>query len=112
MVHKTKTKKHSKEAHLGRIFDLGVQEGDAILIWGYAEGYNFDFGVRKYQKVENPCINQLKTVSVIPLNEFLLTFDFVVSSVHRVPRFDPVNRPETSEDSNEVLEGDRFIDGQ
>jgi hypothetical protein len=22
---------------------------------GYAEGYNFDLGVREYQKVENPC---------------------------------------------------------
>ncbi len=32
------SKKHSKEALLGRIFDLGVREGHAILIWGYAEG--------------------------------------------------------------------------
>jgi hypothetical protein len=35
-------KKRSKEALLGRIFDLGVREGHIILIWGYAEGYNFD----------------------------------------------------------------------
>ena len=34
-------KTRSKEALLGRIFDLGVREGHAILIWGYAEGYNF-----------------------------------------------------------------------
>jgi hypothetical protein len=41
---------HSKEAHLGRIFDL---EGT----WG---GYNFDFGVHEYQKVENPWFTILK----------------------------------------------------
>jgi hypothetical protein len=39
---------------LGRIFDLGVREGHIFLIWGYAEEYNFDLGVRGYQKVENP----------------------------------------------------------
>jgi hypothetical protein len=33
---------------------LGVREGYASLIWGYAEGYNFDLGVRKNDKVENP----------------------------------------------------------
>jgi len=33
---------------------LGVRKGHTILIWGYAEGYNFDLGVRGYQKVENP----------------------------------------------------------
>ncbi len=47
-------KKCSKEAFLGRIFDLGVREGHIIIIWGYAEGYSFDLGVRGYQKVENP----------------------------------------------------------
>jgi hypothetical protein len=26
-----------------------------IFIWGYAEGVQHDLGVRKYQKVENPC---------------------------------------------------------
>jgi hypothetical protein len=25
---------------------LGVRKGGTILIWGYAEGYNFDLGVR------------------------------------------------------------------
>jgi hypothetical protein len=45
------------EAYLGRIFYLGVRKGDTILIWGYAEGYNYDLGVREYQKVENPCSN-------------------------------------------------------
>ena len=35
-------------------FYLGVREGHTILIWGYAEGYNFNLGVRRYQKVENP----------------------------------------------------------
>ena len=47
-------KKCSKEALLGTIFYLGVCEGHIILIWGYAEGYNFDFWVRGYQKFENP----------------------------------------------------------
>jgi hypothetical protein len=42
------------EAHLGRIFYLEVHKGDTILIWGYAEWYNFDLGVCKYQKIENP----------------------------------------------------------
>jgi hypothetical protein len=51
------------EAYLGRLFYLGVREVDSILIWGYAEGYNFDLGVHKYQKVEDPClrVNQIKT---------------------------------------------------
>jgi hypothetical protein len=39
-------KKRFKEAHLCRIFYLGVRKGHIILIWGYAEGYNFEFGVR------------------------------------------------------------------
>ncbi len=39
---------------MGRIFYLGVRKEDTILIWGYAEGYNFDLGVHEYQKVENP----------------------------------------------------------
>jgi hypothetical protein len=39
---------------MGRIFDLGVRKGHTILNWGYAEGYNFDLGVRGYQKVEKP----------------------------------------------------------
>jgi hypothetical protein len=47
-------KKCSKEALVGRIFDLGVREGHTILVWGYAEGYSFDLGVCRYQKVENP----------------------------------------------------------
>ncbi len=32
----------------------GVRKGDTTLIWGYAESYNSDLGVREYQKVENP----------------------------------------------------------
>jgi hypothetical protein len=47
-------KKCSKEAFMGRFFYLGVREGHIILIWGYTEGYNFDLGVRGYQKDENP----------------------------------------------------------
>jgi hypothetical protein len=49
-----KVNHYSKEAYLGRIFYLGVHQGDTSLIWGYAEGYHFDLGVNKYQKVENP----------------------------------------------------------
>ncbi len=33
---------------------MGVREGVTILIWGYAEGYNPELGVREFQKVENP----------------------------------------------------------
>ena len=40
---------------MGIMFDQGVRKRGPILIWGYAERYNFDLGVRKYQKVENPC---------------------------------------------------------
>ncbi len=47
-------KKRSKEDILGRILDLGVRKGHTILIWGYAEGYNFNLGVRGYQKFESP----------------------------------------------------------
>jgi hypothetical protein len=31
-----------------------AKKGDTSLIGGYAEGYNFDLGVPKYQKFENP----------------------------------------------------------
>ncbi len=48
-------KNYSKQVNLGRIFVLGVREEDTILIWGYAERYNPDLGVREYKKVENPC---------------------------------------------------------
>ncbi len=47
-------KKHLKEDYMGIIFDQGVRKRGPILIWGYPERYNFDLGVRKYQKVENP----------------------------------------------------------
>ena len=48
---------------MGRIFDLGVRKGGAILIWGYAEGYSPDLGVREYQKVENPCYKALQILN-------------------------------------------------
>ncbi len=38
---------------------MGVRIGDTSLIWWYALGYNFDFGVREYQKVENPWYKRL-----------------------------------------------------
>jgi hypothetical protein len=44
---------------MGRIFDQGVRKRGPILIWGYAERNNFDLGVRKYQKVENPCFRRI-----------------------------------------------------
>jgi hypothetical protein len=47
-------KNYSKQVNLGRIFVLGVRKEDTILIWGYAERYNPDLGVREYKKVENP----------------------------------------------------------
>ncbi len=48
-------KKSSKEARLGRFFDLGVREGHITLICGYAEVYNLYLGVCGYQNVESPC---------------------------------------------------------
>jgi hypothetical protein len=39
---------------------LGVRKGGTSLMWGYAEGYNFDLGVREYQKVENPCYKTIQ----------------------------------------------------
>ncbi len=42
---------------MGYNSDLGVREGDTILIWGYAEGYNPNLGVCEYQKVENSWSN-------------------------------------------------------
>jgi hypothetical protein len=53
-------KKHPKEDYMGIMFDQGVRKRGPILIWGYAERYNFDLGVRKYQKVENPWFRQFK----------------------------------------------------
>ena len=38
----------------------GVHKGDTTLIWGYAESYNSDLGVREYQKVENPWTTVIK----------------------------------------------------
>jgi hypothetical protein len=52
-------KNHLKEDYMGIMFDQGVRKRGPILIWGYTERYNFDLGVRKYQKVENPCIKRL-----------------------------------------------------
>ncbi len=34
--------------YMGRLYDLGVRKGGTILLCGYAEGYNFDFGVSEY----------------------------------------------------------------
>ncbi len=50
--HKIK-KTHPNEASLSRFFYLGVHKGDTSLIWWDAEGYNFNLGISKYQKVEN-----------------------------------------------------------
>ncbi len=44
------------------IFDQGVRKRGPILIWGYAEVYNFYLGVHKYQKVENPCARLCKDI--------------------------------------------------
>ena len=35
------------------------------MIWGYAEGYNFDLGVHEYQKVENPWSTLLCATEVV-----------------------------------------------
>ncbi len=46
----------------------GVRKGHIILIWGYAEGYNFDLGVRGYQKVENHCVISFKIIGLFTNN--------------------------------------------
>jgi hypothetical protein len=51
-----KKKKIHFDPNMNRLFDLGVRKGGTILIWGYAEGYNFDLGVCEYLKVENSCV--------------------------------------------------------
>jgi hypothetical protein len=56
--------KHSKVAHMGIIFDLEVRKGDTTMIWGYAEGYNFDL-LCKCQKVENPCNKVITTLNIL-----------------------------------------------
>ncbi len=43
-----------KRVQIKTILLFGGTQRGATLIWGYTEGYNFDLGVRKYQKVENP----------------------------------------------------------
>ncbi len=48
-----KIKKNSKEIILGRIFYMGLREGETTLIWVYAEWFNFHLGIQEYQKVEN-----------------------------------------------------------
>jgi hypothetical protein len=45
---------HQMKLILVEFFIWGVHKGDTVLIWGYAEGYNFYLGVGKYQKIENP----------------------------------------------------------
>ena len=50
-----KIKKCPKQAHLSEIFELGVHKGVQSWFGGYAEEVNFDLGVRKYLKFENPC---------------------------------------------------------
>ena len=49
---------------MGRISYLGVHKGDILLIWGYTEGYNFDFGVRQFKRLRNPVLGRsLKKLS-------------------------------------------------
>jgi hypothetical protein len=80
-------KKRSKEDLLGTILDLGVREGHTILIWGYAEGYNFDLGVRGYQKVENPWLkSNFDDLAFKSLDDLAITSFDAASFYHFKPR--------------------------
>jgi hypothetical protein len=50
--------------YMGRLYHWGVRKGGTILLWGYAEGHNFDFGVREYLKFENPWKKQLSIATI------------------------------------------------
>ncbi len=49
-----KIKKASKTSTFRWIFWFGGTQRGTIMVWGNAEEVNFDLGVRKYLKVENP----------------------------------------------------------
>jgi hypothetical protein len=53
-----KIKKPSKDAYLGRIFDLGVCEGDTILILGHAEGKKLIWGYASTKSLRTPDLNK------------------------------------------------------
>ncbi len=58
-------KPHPNEAYLGRIFYLGVREGDTILIWGYAST----------KRLRTPDLHHLCVVtSVFLIKKLVLTF--------------------------------------
>ncbi len=49
-------KTHSKEAHLGRIFDLGVCKKDTALIWGCAEETFLIWGYASTKRLRTPAL--------------------------------------------------------
>jgi len=57
---------HSKEAHLGRIFDLGVRKKDTTLVWGYAEEIFLIRGYASTKKLRTPGIDYFHTSKLIP----------------------------------------------
>jgi len=61
----------------------GVRQGDIILIWGYAEGYNLDLAIREYQKVEKPWSKQLwnKNLQIIQMVIWSITWLIPLSVV-------------------------------
>ncbi len=55
-------KKCSKEALLGRIFDLGVCEGHIILIWGTQRGTILIWGYAGTKRLRTPELNDIVTI--------------------------------------------------
>ena len=53
---------------MGRIFDLGVREAHTILIWGYAEGFNFDLGYTGTKRLRTPGLEHSKAEWMIRLS--------------------------------------------
>ncbi len=67
-----KLKKCSKEAILGRIFDLGVREGHIILILGYTEGTILIWGYAGTKRLRTPDLELsfYRKFTVLPVNYF------------------------------------------
>jgi hypothetical protein len=60
-----------------------VQRG-TILIWGYAEGYNFELGMGEQQKVENPWSRLDNEHFDIRCKCISIDFDIVVTGKQKI----------------------------
>jgi hypothetical protein len=50
------SKKIKIKAYIGRILLFGGTKRGTLLFWRYAEGYDFDLGVFKYQNLRTPAM--------------------------------------------------------